>query len=584
MVQVLRTGRRRLLVALGVAIVLLFIALNVRSGFYIDLLWFREVHFTGVFWTIFWSKVLLGFVFGVLFFALMYANLLIVRRLTPPFRVFTPEQEVIERYRVAVEPYMKWILPGFAALVALFVGIGAASQWQTFLLWRYSGGISFQVADPIFHRDASFYIFKLPFLHFVQGWLFSSLVGVTVVTAIAHYLSGGIRTQSAGERVSPQVKAHLSVLLGVIMLAKAWGYYLGRFDLLLSSRGVGTGASYTDVHAQKPALFLLMLVAFLCAVIFFVNIRLRGWAFPAIAIGLLVLTSIVAGAIFPAAIQRFSVAPQQLQKEEPYIRYNIQGTRRAFDLNGIKVTQVNPASDIAPSDVSKNQTTISNIRLWAPDLLKFDYDQLQRIRQYYEFQDVDVDRYPLGNPPEERMVMISAREVAQNSIPGGGGTWQNRHLVYTHGYGAVASQVNTSTPEGQPAFALSDIPPTGQIHISDNGNRVYYGERQRDVPFVMVNTGAQELDFQQDSSQTVAPTYTGQGGIRIGGFFGRLLFAWRFKDVNLLISSLVHNDSRIMIFRDIRDRIPKAAPFLQYDGDPYAAVVDGRIVWIQDVD
>jgi uncharacterized membrane protein (UPF0182 family) len=483
---------------------------------------------------------------------------------------------------VAVEPYIKWILPAFAAQVALFVGVGAGSQWQTFLLWRYSGGVSFGVQEPIFHRDASFYVFKLPFLHFVQGWLFSSLVGVTVIVAIAHYLSGGIRTQSPTERVTPQVKAHLSVLLGFIMLAKAWGYYLGRFDLLLSGRGIGTGASYTDVHAQKPALYFLTLVALACAVIFFVNIRLRGWAFPAIAIGLLVLTSIVAGAIIPAAIQRFSVAPQQLQREEPFIRYNIKFTRQAYDLNRIKVTQVNPSPDITQTDLSANQTTLSNIRVWAPGLLKQDYDQLQRIRQYYEFQDVDVDRYPLGNPPEERMAMISAREVAQNSIPGNAGTWQNRHLVYTHGYGAVASQVNTSTPEGQPAFVLSDIPPTGQIGLTAQGSRVYFGERQRDVPFVLVNTGAKELDYQQDSKQVTAPPYTGQGGIRMGGFLGRLLFAWRFKDVNLLISSLVHGDSRVMIFRDIRDRIPKAAPFLQYDGDPYAAIVDGRIVWIQD--
>jgi uncharacterized protein len=582
MVQVLRTGRRRLLVALGVAIVLLFIALNVLSGFYIDLLWFREVHFTGVFWTIFWSKVLLGFMFGLVFFVLMYVNLLIVRRMTPPFRVFTPEQEVIERYRVAVEPYIKWILPAFAALIALFVGIGASSQWQTFLLWRNSDGVSFNVAEPIFHRDASFYVFKLPFLHFVQGWLFSSLVGVTVVAAIAHYLSGGIRTQSPAERVTPQVKAHLSVLLGLIMLTKAWGYSLGRFDLLLSSRGVGTGASYTDVHVQKPALFLLMLVALLCAVIFFVNIRLRGWALPAIAIGLLVLASVVAGGLIPAAIQRFSVKPQELQREQPFIANNIEFTRRAFGLNQITSSDVSPAADVTTADIQGNQTTVSNIRVWRPELLKRDYAQLQRIRQYYDFQDVDVDRYPLGAPPEERMVMVSAREVSQSSIPASARSWQNQHLVYTHGYGAVASQVNTATPEGQPAFVLNDIPPQGQISLNTTGNRVYYGEQQRDVPFVVVRTGAHELDYQQDSNQVTAPQYKGQGGIQMGGFLGRTLFAWRFKDVNLLISSLIHGDSRIMIFRDITERIPKAAPFLQYDGDPYAAVVGGRIVWIQD--
>jgi uncharacterized protein len=582
MAQAIALRRRRVLIGVGVAVVLLFVVLNVLSGFYVDLLWFREVHFSNVFWTVFWSKVLLGFVFGLLFFGLLYANLLIVRRLTPPFRVFTPEQEVIERYRVAVEPYIKWIIPGFALLIALFVGIAASSRWQTFLLWRDSGGITFGgTPDPVFHRDASFYVFRLPFLHFVQGWLFSALVGVTVIVGIAHYLSGGIRTQSPAERVTPQVKVHLSVLLGLIMLVKAWGYYLGQFDLLTSSRGVAQGASYTDVHVQKPALFLLMIVAVICAVIFFVNIRFRGWAAPAIAIGILAVASIVAGAIVPAAVQQFSVKPQELQKEEPFIQHNIDFTRTAFDLNRIGVSAVRPAADISQEEVTQDETTVSNIRLWDPGILQQSYDQLQRIRQFYDFQDVDVDRYQLNG--QERMVMVSAREASQANIPGGA-TWQNQHLVFTHGYGAVASQVNTATTEGQPSFLLRDIPPTGtpDLHIGDVGNRVYYGEGERDVPFVVVNSGADELDFQKDSSQQTAPPYTGQGGIPVGGFFSKMLLAWRFKDVNLLISGLINGNSRVMIFRDIGDRIPKAAPFLQYDGDPYAAIVGGRIVWIQD--
>ena len=580
MAQAIRTGRRRLLIGLGIGIVVLFIVLNILSGFYVDLLWFREVQFSSVFWTVFWTKVLLGFVFGLLFFVLLYANLLIVRSITPPFRVFTPEQEIIERYRVTIEPYVKWILPGFAALVALFVGIGASTRWRDFLLWRNSGGIDFGVTDPVFQRDVGYYVFKLPFLQFVQGWLFSSLVAVAVISAIAHYLSGGIRTQAPADRVSPQVKVHLSVLLGVIFLVKAWGYYLGKFDLLQSTRGVSQGASYTDVHVQKPALYFLMWVAIICAVIFFVNIRFRGWAFPAIAIGLLALVSIVAGGILPAAIQRFSVRPQELQKEEPFIRDNIAFTQRGFALDSIDVTSVNPADDITQQNLVEDQTTVSNIRLWDPALLKENYDQLQRIRQFYEFQDVDVDRYSLGG--EDRMVMISAREVSQGNIPGGGGTWQNQHLFYTHGYGVVASQVNASTTEGQPSFILRDIPPQGEIPVSEVGNRIYFGERQRDVPFVVVNTGSQELDYQGESRPVIAPRYEGSGGITMGGFFGRLLFAWRFRDVNLLISGLVHGDSRIMIFRDINDRIPKPAPFLQYDGDPYMAVVGGRVKWIQD--
>jgi uncharacterized protein len=577
-VRAIPRSRRRLLIAIAAVIVLAFIALNVLSTFYVDLLWFREVRFSSVFWTVFRTKVLLGVIFGAAFFVLLFTNLWIVRRITPRYRVFSPEQEIVERYRLALEPYMKWILPGLALIIALFVGFAATGQWQVFQLWRHSSGISFGQQDPVFHKDAAFYVFKLPFLQFLQGWLFSALVGVTVLAAIMHYLFGGIRIQAVGERVASQVKVHLSVLLGLIVLTKAWGYWLGRYNLLTSSRGVVTGASYTDIHVQKPALFFLMIVAIICAVLFLVNIRLRGWILPVLGLGLLAVVTVVA-AIVAVAFQKFVVSPQELQKERPYIAANIDATRSAFGLDTIasSARPVHPA--LTSADVSNNSGTIQNIRLWDPALLKQDFNQLQRIKQYYEFQDVDVDRYPIDG--QERMVMLSTREVSQNGIPNGK-TWQNAHLVYTHGYGAVANEVNSTAQQGQPAFILQDIPPHGVLPITQP--RVYYGERQ-DVPFVVTNTGVPELDYQGTAtSDTARKTfeYTGSGGIKVGGFFGRMLFAWRYKDINLLISGLIHGDSRMLIYRRIQDRIPKPAPFLKYDGDPYSAIVDGRLVWIQD--
>jgi uncharacterized protein len=579
-VRTIPRTRRRWLIAVAVVVVLAFVALNVLSSFYVDLLWYREVHFSSVFWTVIRSEVLLGFVFGALFFVILFVNMVIARRITPRYRVFSPEQEVIERYRVAVEPYLKWILPGIALLISLFVGIAASGRWQVFQLWRHSSGVSFGTSDPIFHKDPAFYIFKLPFLEYVQGWLFSALVGVTVIVAVMHYLFGGIRVQSPGERVTPQVKVHLSVLLGLIMLTKAWGYWLGRYNLLTSNRGVVTGASYTDVHVQKPALLFLMVVAILCGLLFLVNIRLRGWILPGLGLGLLVVAA-AGAAIVAFAFQKFSVAPQELQRERPYIAYNIDATRKAFGLGAIDSGQRSVSPALTSSDVANNTGTIQNIRLWDPGLLKQDFDQLQRIKQYYEFQDVDVDRYQLNG--QERMVMLSTREVSQNGIPNGK-TWQNAHLVYTHGYGAVANVVNTATAQGAPALILQDIPPTGQIPITPNGSRVYYGERS-DVPFIVTDTGVKELDYQGTSTNDQGNrtfTYTGSGGIPIGGFFGRLLFAWRYKDFNLLISSLIHSNSRILIYRSIEQRIPKPAPFLKYDGDPYAAIVDGQLTWIQD--
>ncbi|TMK76113.1 MAG: UPF0182 family protein, partial [Actinobacteria bacterium] len=465
--------------------------------------------------------------------------------------------------------------------IAIFVGVAASAQWQTFLLWRSVGSVRFGAAhlDPLFHRDPAFYIFVLPFQQFVQGWFFSALVGVTVISAIAHYLTGGIRLQTPGEKVTAQVKVHLSVLLGLIVLVKAWGYYLGKFTLLTSPRGVVTGASYTDVHAQLPALRLLVFIAILCTILFLVNIRFRGWALPVLGIGLLALTSIVAGAALPAAVQKFSVGPQELQKEAQYIDRNIKGTRFAF---GIDLTpqSVSPGADLSAADVSNNDATVSNIRLWSPGALGQTYQALQRIQPYYEFSDVDVDRYSIDG--QTRVVMLSAREVSQNGIPGGAG-WQSTHLIYTHGYGAVASPVNTADASGAPVFLLQDIPPVGPsipLQASppdDHGSQVYYGE-VHDVPYLVVDTNQAELNFPGADSVH----YQGTGGIPIGGFFRRLVFAYRYRDINLLISGLINKDSKILINRDIQTRVQKAAPFLQYDSDPYAAIVGGRLFYIWD--
>jgi len=578
--------RRRLIIIVAAVFAALVVAFTALSGFFVDVLWFREVGFSDVYWTVLRTRVLLGLAFGLVFFALLFANLWIVRRITPRFRPLTPEQEIIDRYRMQFEPYAKWLLPLFALVIAFFVGIGVSTQWQAFLLWRNGSGLSFGSPEPLFGRDPAFYVFSLPWLKFMQGWLFSALVGVTLLTALAHYLWGGIRpqAQALGEKVTPQVKAHLSVLLGLIMLTKAWGYYLGQFDLLTSTRGVVVGASYTDVNAQLPALRILVFIALACAILFLVNIRLRGWALPVIAVGLLALVSIIAGAAFPAFVQRFRVAPQEFQREQPFIVDNIESTRRAFELDGIVTASRPLGPQVTAEDVQANDATISNIRLWRPDVLADNYTSLQRFRSYYEFNDVDVDRYLIDGEP--RVLMLSAREVSQVGIPEGGRTWQNVHLVYTHGFGAVASQVNTSTLEGQPLFTLRDIPPIGEPAFEGNGQRVYYGEGAAgDASFVLVKTGANELDYQgtvSDDQEQVNFEYDGEGGIPIGGLFQRALFAWRFRDVNLLISGLIEGDSRIMIFRDITERVPKAAPFLRFDADPYAAVVDGRLVWIWD--
>ena len=570
--------RRWPLVAVGILVVG-FLILTFLSNFYIDVLWYREVDLSQVFWTRIWAQAGLASAFFITFFVLLLANLIVTRRLAPTIVALTPEQEIVERFKENIEPYLRWAVPLGAAVLSIFVGLAAAGHWQEFLLWRSSSGIEFGNAEQVFGRDPAFYVFTLPWLKYLQSWLFASLVGITVIVGIGHFLQGGIRPQAVGlrDKVDPQVRAHLSVLLGLILLAKAWGYYLGRFDLLTSDRGVVQGASYTDVNAQLPALTFLTIVAVICAVMFFVNARYRVWSLPIIAVGLLLLVSILLGTAYPAFIQQFRVNPNEQQYEKTFIERNIAGTQRAFGLDQIRLEeQPSFSSTVTAADVEANEATIANIRLWRPSVLKENFESVQRIRQYYDFNDVDVDRYEVDG--ERRVLMVSGREVIQSGISQQAQTWQNEHLVYTHGYGTVAAQVNSITSDGGPLLTLEDIPPDGQPVTEQP--RIYYGEFN-DVDFVAVNSSTDELDFEGASGETPF-TYTGKGGIELGGYFRRALFAWRFQDANLLISGQVDSESRLLIRRDIEQRAKETMPFLMFDHDPYLAVTSAGYVWIMD--
>ena len=572
-------ARRRWPVVAIAVVVAAFILLSVLSSFYIDVLWYREVDLSPVFWTRIWAQAGLASAFFITFFALLLVNLYVTRRLVPKVVALTPEQEIVERFRENIEPYLRWALPVGAAILSLFVGLAASGHWQEFLLWRSSGGVTFGNPEAVFGRDPAFYVFTLPWLKYLQSWLFGSLVGVTVIVGIGHFLQGGIRPQAVGlsDKVDPQVRAHLSVLLGLVLLAKAWGYYLGRFDLLTSHRGVVHGASYTDVSAQLPALTFLTIVAVICALLFFVNARYRVWSLPIIAVGLLLLVSILLGTAYPAFIQQFRVGPNEQQYELPYIERNIAGTRRAFALDKIQLQERPFESRVRPEDIEANEATVSNIRLWRPSVLKENFQSVQRIRQYYDFNDVDVDRYTMSDG-QRRVLMVSGREVTQSGITGTGKTWQNQHLVYTHGFGAVAAQVNSITVDGAPLLTLEDIPPQGEP--TTDQPRIYYGERD-DVRFVVVKAKSSELDFQGATGQTPF-TYDGEGGIPLGGMFRRALFAWRFRDANLLISGQIDAQSRILINRSIKARAADPVPFLTFDDDPYMAVTPDGYKWIWD--
>ncbi|MEP6758196.1 MAG: UPF0182 family protein [Actinomycetota bacterium] len=570
--------RRRWPTYLVATVILGALILSALAGFVVEVLWYGEIHQSSVFWHTLWTKLMLGVLFGAVFFGLLYVNLVIARRLRPPVTVIPNPLDPIERVRDITEPYLRWLLPLGAAVLAIIVGLSVSGNWQAYLLWRNGGGISFGSPDALFHRDPAFYIFDLPWLRFLQGWLFSSLIGVTLLVAIAHVLWGGIRPQAPAfaDKVTPAARAHLSVLLGLVMLVKAWGYWLGRFDLLTSKRGVVEGASYTEVKAQLPALNFLAIVAIICAVLFFLNIRLKQWSLPVVAVGLLAIVSVLLGTAYPAFVQQFKVKPNEQQLEAPYIADNIAATNVAFGLDTIEQqVRGDAAQALTAQQIRENRTTVSNIRLWKPSALQKNFAAFQRQREYYDFLDVDVDRYPIGVNGDPRVVMVSAREINPAGIPQAGVTWQNVHLAYTHGYGAVASLVNQATSEGQPVLTLKDVPVVGEPTMTQP--RIYYGESGQG-DFVVANANG-EIDF--EGSNESLP-YNGIGGIPIENMFRRALFAWNFKDVNLLLSGQITDQSRLMIYRDIKERAAKVVPFLSFDSDPYLAIIDGEPKWILD--
>lgn len=566
--------RGRLVIVLGVLLFVVSISSLVK--FYTDLLWYREVGYASVFWTILWAKVVIGAIFGVGFFLFSLANLLIVTRLMPTYRTAIDPDDPLERYRGAFVPYVRWIAIGISAFLGFMFALTATPAWERVLLAL--NRTSFGETDLVFQREIGFYVFRLPFYEFLYQWLFSGLVVVIIIVAVAHYLTGGIRPQSPGDRVTPQVKAHLSALIGVLILLYAWGYRLKQFDLLFSTRGDVTGASYTDINAEKPALTLLIVIAVIVAALFLVNIRRKGWALPVAGAALWLIISVLGRGLFPYFIERFSVAPSPLQKERPYIQRSIEATRKAYGLDAIELRDHPAQPGITQAVIDANPQTVNNIRLWDPATLSTTYRRLQEIRQYYRFEDVDVDRYSIDGTP--RQMMLSVRELAPQEIPTE--SWLNLHVVYTHGYGAVVSPTNESNPEGEPSLLAQDIPPktsVPELELEQPG--VYFGEVLGDIEYSLVRTTQRELDYGTPEGN-VYTTYEGRGGVRASGLLRRLAFAWRFRNVNLAISSLIQDESRILYYRNIKDRLNLAAPFIRFDGDPYPVIEGGRIVWMAD--
>jgi uncharacterized protein len=555
----------------GVVVLVLFSARGV-AGAYTDYLWFDSLGFTGLWTGIIWAKISLFFVFALALFVLLWGNLWLAARLAPEFRPPGPEEDALQVVHAVVERRPAVIRLVVALALALLFGLGVIGRWEDWILFR--NHVSFGVDDPQFGRDVGFYVFQLPFLSFVLDWLFAALVLTALVVAAAHYLNGGIRTQVLAPRVTPAVKAHLSVLFAAMALVKGGNYYLDRFDLTFSTRGVVQGASYTDVNAQLPAINLLLFISVLAAGLLLFNIHRRGWILPAVAIGLWGLVAVLAGAVYPAVIQRFRVEPAESTREAPYIARNIEATRAAMGLDDVEVRPFAYDEQLSAEALVRNAETIRNVRLWDPRVLQRTYQRLQEVRTFYRFTDVDVDRYPVEDRTTQ--IVLSAREINPDSLPSD--TWENRHLAFTHGYGAVLSPANAVTSDGQPDFLVRNIPPQGEPAITEP--RLYHGEAIGG--YAIVNSGRDEIDFLREDGTAVTNRYDGSGGVGIGSVFRRAAFALRFGDVNPLISGFMTSESRILYVRDIRERAALVAPFLHFDRDPYPVVIDGRVTWLLD--
>ncbi|MCX6428378.1 MAG: UPF0182 family protein [Actinobacteria bacterium] len=552
------------------------VALIATSGFYADWLWFKSVDFTTVWKTVLATKAELFAVSGLLTTAIILANIALAFRKRPLYAPISIEADNLERYRGQIEPIRRFLTIGLAIALFYFSGSAGSQLWTSWLLFKNS--TPFGVKDPQFNLDISFFAFKLPFWQSLLEWAISTLVLALIAAAIVHYLYGGIRLQTREDRTTVAARVQLSVLLGFIVLLKAAAYWLDRYHLALAEGKLITGLTYTDVNAVLPAKAILAGIAVICALLFFANIVRRSWVLPAAGVALMVISSVLISGVYPGVIQQFQVKPSESSKEAPYIQKNIDATRAAYGIDNVKVTDYQ--ATIATS-LSKDASTISNIRLMDPNVLSATFRQLQQIKPYYTFpESLDIDRYKVNGVERDAVVAVRELNIAGNPSR----NWINDHLVYTHGFGFVAALGNARDADGKPSFVVGDLPPTKGLGTFEP--RVYFGENVPDYSIIGGAKGsvAAEFDYPDDSSANGQKnvTYTGKGGVPMGSLFNRLVFAIKYQEQRIVLSNLVNADSKILFERNPRDRVAKVAPWLTLDGDPYPALVDGRITWIID--
>ena len=579
---------RRIGVTVAV-IVASLVVLGRASDLVVDWAWFSTIGYVGVFWTAFITKALLFIaVFAVSTLLLWVNGTLAVRfasqrrlrlpaGLAPGFATVRASPGTATDFLALASPLLqrRLLILTVTLVIGLLIAMGETGQWDLILRFIYQ--VPYGQNDPLFDRDIGFYLFSLPVYVALKNWMLLILVLSTLIAGAVYFVHGEINLDRGSWHISSAAIAHGSALLGLYFAVKAWSYALDRFLLLYNDNGVVVGAGYTDVHVELPVLWLLVGLAAAAAVVAWTNVRLCTYRLVFVALTLVFGSSFVFAEILPALFQRFFVKPSELQLEAPYIQRNIALTRDAYNLRQITVKPFPAEQGLSFQSLQDNRGTIDNIRLWDWQPLMDTYAQLQEIRTYYKFLDVDVDRYQIDG--SYRQVTLAARELAPSLLPANAQTWVNLHLLFTHGSGVVMSPVTQKSAEGLPIFYLKDIPPVATGGLSITEPRIYFG--QGPSTYVIVKGSTPEFDYPKGKDNVYA-TYTGADGIPISGSFWKTLFAWYLGDVNIMLSSYVTSESRIMLHRNIKDRVHTIAPFLQLDRDPYAVISDGRLYWMQD--
>ena len=576
--------------AIGAALLAMILTWWIIS-IYPDWLWFGKLNYVSVFWTIILSKFLLGLTIWLILLIITSLSLYWAKRSKTGFeskQSHTTGNDYLSQLGLSGKSVGLFFIV-FALILSIGIALRGSSQWD--LVLRYFHQQPFGSKDPIFDKDIGFFVFSLPFYMFAQNGLIVLFVFSGLLTILWHLKNGAIKITNINEfiqterkqiiipkiTIAPEAIKQLVFFGCIIVLLLAWGYRLKMFTLLYSTQGAAFGAGYTDIHVRLLAFWALVFVSLVFALVLFSNIFRPRIKLIMISGGVWIGAILLFSTIIPVLVQKIVVKPNELSKESPYIAHNIHYTRDAYNLNKIKEVSFPVIDKLTVQDITSHNTTIQNIRIWDKRPLLPTYNQLQSIRMYYDFNDVDVDRYHFNNAYQQ--VMLSARELAVNQLPPQANTWVNRHLIYTHGYGLASSPVNDVTSEGLPNLIIKDLPPSIDVDIKIDHPEIYYGEKTDE--YVFVKTKTKEFDYPK-GDKNVYTHYQGTGGVSIGSFLKKVLFSLSFLDSQILFTSYIESGSRIMYNRNIDRRVRMIAPFLDYDSDPYLVVSGGRIYWLQD--